>query len=66
MSTLPGFILPGDVSASKRYFEEDIIDPPVTVSKDGFIKITQVPGTGYEPKEEYIERITVRKEMFPV
>ncbi len=66
MSTLPGFILPGDVSASKRYFEEDIIEPPVTVSKDGFIKIPQLPGTGYEPKEEYIERITVRKEVFSV
>ena len=64
MSTLAGFSLPGDVSASKRYFKEDIIEPPVTVSKDGFIKITQVAGTGYEPKEEYIERITVRKEVF--
>ena len=64
MSTLPGFSLPGDVSASKRYFKEDIIKPPVTVSKDGFIKIPQVSGTGYEPKEEYIERITVRKEVF--
>ena len=64
MSTLPGFSLPGDVSASKRYYEEDIIEPHVTVSKDGFIKISQVPGTGYEPKEEYIERITVRKEIF--
>ena len=64
MSTLPGFSLPGDVSASKRYFKEDIIEPPVTVSEDGFIKIPQVPGTGYEPKEQYIERITVRKEVF--
>jgi o-succinylbenzoate synthase len=64
MSTLAGFSLPGDVSASKRYFREDIIEPPVTVSKDGFIKITQVTGTGYEPKEEYIESITVRKEVF--
>ncbi|KHE91287.1 o-succinylbenzoate synthase [Candidatus Brocadiaceae bacterium S225] len=64
MSTLPGFSLPGDVSASKRYFKEDIIDPPVTVSKDGFIKISQIPGTGYEPKEKYIEKITVRKEGF--
>ena len=64
MSALPGFILPGDVSASKRYFEEDIIEPPVTVNKDGFITILQISGTGYEPKEEYIERITVRKEMF--
>jgi O-succinylbenzoate synthase len=64
LSTLPGFILPGDVSASKRYYEEDIIEPPVTVNNDGFIKIAQVPGTGYEPNEEFIERITVRKEVF--
>ncbi len=66
MSTLPGFILPGDVSASKRYYKEDIIVPPVTVNKDGFIKVPQGPGTGYEPNDEYIERITVRKESFSV
>ena len=65
LSTLPGFSLPGDVSASKRYYEEDIIKPPVTVNEDGFISVPQVPGTGYEPKEDYIERITVRKEVFP-
>jgi len=66
MSTLPGFSLPGDVSASKRYFKEDIIEPPVTVSKDGFINVPQVTGTGYEPKEDYIEKITVRKGVFSV
>ncbi len=66
MSTLPGFSLPGDVSASKRYFKEDIIEPPVTVSENGFINIPQVTGTGYEPREDYIERITVRKEVFSV
>lgn len=65
LSTLPGFSLPGDVSASKRYYEEDIIEPPVTVNEDGFISVPQVPGAGYEPKEDYIERITVRKEVFP-
>ena len=64
MSTLPGFSLPGDVSASKRYFKEDIIEPPVTVNNEGFINVPQVPGAGYEPKEDYIERITVRKEVF--
>ena len=66
MSTLPGFSLPGDVSASKRYFKEDIIEPPVTVSEDGFINIPQVTGTGHEPREDYIERITVRKEVFSI
>ena len=66
MSTLPGFSLPGDVSASKRYYQEDIIDPPVTVDDDGFIHVPQVNGTGYEPKEDYIEKITVRKEVFSI
>jgi o-succinylbenzoate synthase len=66
MSTLPGFSLPGDVSASKRYYKEDIIEPPVTVDDEGFISVPQVPGTGYEPKVDYIERITVRKEVFSV
>jgi len=66
LSTLPGFSLPGDVSASKRYFKEDIIEPPVTVNNEGFINVPQVTGTGYEPKEDYIERITVRKEVFSV
>ncbi len=66
MSTLPGFSLPGDVSASKRYFREDIIDPAVTVDRNGFIDVPQTGGTGYEPKEEYIERITVRREVFSV
>jgi len=66
MSTLPGFSLPGDVSASKRYYREDIIDPPVTVDDDGFIHVPQVNGTGYEPKEDYIEKITVRKEVFSI
>ena len=66
MSSLRGFTLPGDVSASKRYFEEDIIAPPVTVSKEGLINIQKVPGTGYGPKDDYIERITVRKEVFSV
>ncbi|MFQ5712599.1 MAG: o-succinylbenzoate synthase [Candidatus Scalinduaceae bacterium] len=66
MSTLPGFRIPGDVSASKRYYKEDIIEPPVTVNEEGFINVPQVSGTGYEPREDYIERITVQKEVFSV
>lgn len=64
LSTFPGFSLPGDVSASKRYYAEDIIEPSVTVTDDGFINVPQKSGSGYEPKEDYIEKITVRKEVF--
>ena len=64
MSTLPGFTLPGDVSASKRYWAEDIIDPEVTVSDKGTIHVPQSAGLGYAPKEGLIEKLTVRKESF--
>jgi len=64
LSTLENFKLPGDVSASKRYWKEDIIDPEVTVSRDGMISVSDAPGTGYRVKEDLIERLTVRKEMF--
>jgi O-succinylbenzoate synthase len=62
LSTLENFSLPGDVSASKRYWKEDIIDPEVQVSPQGMIAISDQPGTGYRIKEDLIEKLTVRKE----
>ena len=62
LSTLENFSLPGDVSASKRYWKEDIIDPEVQVSPQGMIAISDQPGTGYRVKEDLIEKLTVRKE----
>jgi O-succinylbenzoate synthase len=64
LSTLPGFTLPGDVSASKRYFQQDVIKPPVEVTADGFINVPQAPGIGYTPDLERIDQVTVRKETF--
>ena len=62
LSTLAGFTLPGDVSASARYWEEDIIEPPVTVSREGTIKAPTGHGIGYEVNEARIEALTVRRE----
>jgi len=62
LSTLENFRLPGDVSASKRYWKEDIIDPEVKVSPQGMIAVRDVPGTGYRVREGLIEKLTVRKE----
>ena len=62
MSTLANFTLPGDVSASARYWEEDIIDPPVTVSPRGTIKVPDAPGIGFAINLPRIEKLTVRKE----
>ena len=56
------FTLPGDVSASARYWEEDIIDPPVTVSARGTIKAPDAPGIGFAINLPRIEALTVRKE----
>jgi O-succinylbenzoate synthase len=62
LSSLQNFSLPGDVSASKRYWKEDIIDPEVEVSPQGMIAISDKPGTGYRIRPDLIEKLTVRKE----
>jgi O-succinylbenzoate synthase len=62
LSTLPNFRLPGDVSASSRYWKEDIIEPEVAVSKDGTIRVTDAVGTGYHVREDLIRKIAVREE----
>lgn len=62
LSSLENFRLPGDVSASKRYWKEDIIEPEVQVTPQGTIPVPDVPGTGYRVREDFIEQLTVRKE----
>ena len=62
MSTLPGFTLPGDVSASKRYWTEDIIEPPVHVTSVGTINVPSNPGIGFAVNLDRIESLTVRHE----
>ncbi len=63
LSTLENYSLPGDVSASKRYWAEDIIEPEVTVSPKGEIAISDAPGRGYEVRTDLVERLTVRKHV---
>lgn len=62
MSTLSGFTLPGDVSASSRYWEEDVIEPPVTISRSGTIQAPSAPGIGFGINLPRIEAATIRKE----
>jgi o-succinylbenzoic acid (OSB) synthetase len=64
VSTLPGYTLPGDVSASARYWAEDVIEPEVTVTPQGTIRVPQTPGLGYHVRRDLIERWTVEKETF--
>ncbi len=63
MSSLPNFSLPGDVSASKRYWAEDIISPEVEVTPQGTIRVPKAAGIGYEPRRDRIESLTKRREV---
>jgi o-succinylbenzoate synthase len=62
LATLPDFILPGDVSASRRYWARDIIEPAVETTASGTIAVGDEPGFGYALDRDYIRHITVREE----
>jgi O-succinylbenzoate synthase len=63
MSSESNFSLPGDVSASKRYWTEDVIQPEVEVSPQGTIRIPSAPGIGFAPRLDRIEALTQRREV---
>lgn len=62
LSTLPNFVLPGDVSASKRYWQRDIVIPPVEVTVKGTIELRDEAGFGYDLDHEYLESLVMRRE----
>lgn len=61
LASLPNFLLPGDVSASSRYWQQDIIEPAVTVTPAGEIVVPTAPGSGYVIQRQRIEALTVRR-----
>ena len=64
IASLPGYTLPGDVSASARYFERDVITTPFRLKPDGTIDVPQGPGIGVEVDAEFLESITRKVEAF--
>jgi O-succinylbenzoate synthase len=56
LAALPGFVLPGDVSASRRYFAEDLTEP--FELRDGFMHVPTGPGIGIDPIPETLRRFT--------
>jgi O-succinylbenzoate synthase len=64
LASLPGFILPGDISASRRYWERDIVSPEFEV-EDGTIRVPRGPGIGVEVDVERVEALAVRRAEFP-
>ena len=61
LAALPGFTLPGDTSASARYFKQDITTP--FVMQDGYLNVPNTPGIGVEPDMEFLEEVTTHKEI---
>ncbi len=64
LSTLPGFTLPGDVAASRRYFVPDLIEPAIDVRPDGTILVPAGPGIGVTPEPARLKHVTVRATRF--
>jgi O-succinylbenzoate synthase len=64
LASLPNFTLPGDISASKRYYREDIVEPVFEVASDGTMTVPTGPGIGVEVVPERLERVTVRRQEF--
>ena len=64
IASLPHFTLPGDISASRRYYKEDIVDPEFTVNKDGTMDVPTGPGIGVEVNMKMLDKVTISKEYF--
>jgi o-succinylbenzoate synthase len=64
LASLPGFTLPGDISASARYFTRDIIVPPVEVAPDGTVAVPTRPGIGLDLDPDYLNQETVDIERY--
>lgn len=64
LASLSNFKLPGDISASKRYYKQDIVEPEFVVNPDGTMDVPNKPGIGVEVNMKMLEKITVRKKEF--
>ena len=64
VASLPGFTLPGDISASARYFHEDVVDPPFVLNPDSTLSVPTGPGLGVNVRQDVIERLKMREETF--
>jgi O-succinylbenzoate synthase len=66
LATLPNFKLPGDISESKRYYHEDIVDPDITLQPGGMLRLPDAPGIGFEVNLERMKKLTLQEERIRV
>jgi len=64
LASLPNFVLPGDISASKRYYKVDIVEPEFVIDKDGTMEVPTKPGIGVEVNMKELDKVTVRKVVY--
>lgn len=64
LASLPNFKLPGDISASKRYYRDDIVEPSFDVEADGTMRVPTRPGIGVDVLPDRLERVTIKREEF--
>lgn len=66
LAALPNFSLPGDTSASRRYWHRDIIDPPVEIDSQGYVTLPDSPGMGYQIDYSYLQSLVSERQEFPL
>jgi O-succinylbenzoate synthase len=64
LASLKGFTLPGDISASDRYYERDIAEPSFSLNPDSTITVPQGPGLGVDVIQEAVDHFSLKKEFF--
>jgi O-succinylbenzoate synthase len=60
LASLPNFTLPGDIAASKRYYQPDLIEPAIDIAADGTIEVPTGPGIGVNIVRDRIDQATLR------
>ena len=65
LASLEGFCLPNDISATDRYYKEDITEP-FHLNTDGTITVPDKPGIGVEVNEDKLEKYTIKKEWYSI
>ncbi|MDQ0928959.1 o-succinylbenzoate synthase [Bacillus atrophaeus] len=63
LASLPQFTIPGDISSSSRYWEEDIVTPDIRIDK-GFISVPEQPGLGVEVNQEIMRKYVTKMDVF--
>jgi len=64
LASLPNFTLPGDISASDRYYHEDIVDPPFRLNPDSTLDVPTGPGLGVNVSTHRLDAVTLQRKVF--